>query len=285
MHFWLRNSEGIKVIRVFFLLIVVLLVSSSAIQLDGPCKAVIQEINMGAQNSDESFLACETPSGIIYRVKNASSDTMNLVKKSIWKLDIEILLQFDETAQINIETQEIESNAPPKIIEGTNSSFRKLAVVTGTKSILVVRIIASGVGPSPSELELSDSVFGNNVDGNGADLVTVKSQYDACSHGKINFVEANDRDGNNGVRIRHGAVTISVTNSVNEQDYVIRNAVTNKFYSVFGVYPNALADHVMYCMPPGAMNGIAYAFVNSYLSVYNDLWCTYVTAQMHGTYK
>lgn len=270
-------------IQVIFLM-TALWVSSFAMQLDEPCRAVIQEISGGQQNGDELLLVCETPSGMIYKVKNVSSSVMDLVKKSTRKADTEMILQFDETAQINVNTQEIESTTPPQLIESIRSSPRNLAVVTGTKSILVVRIVASGVGPSPSELALSDSVFGNNADGDGADPINVKSQYAACSHGKINFVEANDRNGNSGVNIRNGTVTISVSTSVNEQDYVIRNAVTTTFYNLFGVYPNAVADHVMYCMPPGSMDTIAYAFVDSYLSVYSDLWCTYVSAQMHGTY-
>ena len=284
MHLLLGSRcKGVMGIRVIFLVVSVLCVSF-AIQLDEPCRAVIQEISGGQQNGDELHLVCETPSGMIYKVQNVSSSVMDLVKKSTRQVDTEMILHFDETAQINVNTQEIESSTPPKLIESISSSPRKLAVVTGTKSILVVRIVASGVGPSPSESALSDSVFGNNADGDGADPVNVKSQYAACSHGKISFVEANDRNGNNGVNIRNGVVTISVATSANEQDYAIRNAVTTTFYNLFGVYPNAVADHVMYCMPPGSMDAIAYAFVDSYLSVYSDLWCTYVSAQMHGTY-
>ena len=284
MHLLLGSCKGVMGIRVIFLVVTAVLWVSFAMQLDEPCRAVIQEISGRQHNSDELLLVCETSSGMIYKVKNVSSSLMDLVKKSTRKPDTEMILQFDETAQINVNTQEIESSTPPQLIKSIISSPRKLAVVTGTKSILVVRIVASGVGPSPSESALSDSVFGNNADGDGADPINVKSQYAACSHGKIRFVEANDRNGNSGVNIRNGAVTISVATSVNEQDYVIRNAVTATFYSLFGVYPNAVADHVMYCMPPGSMDVIAYAFVNSYLSIYSDLWCTYVSAQMHGTY-
>jgi hypothetical protein len=37
----------------------------------------------------------------------------------------------------------------------------------------------------------------------------------------------------------------------------------------------------MYCLPPGAMNGIAYAFVNSWMSVYSNQWCNYPSGQIH----
>ena len=38
---------------------------------------------------------------------------------------------------------------------------------------------------------------------------------------------------------------------------------------------------VMYCLPPGAMPAVAYGVVNSFISVYSDKWCTYVSATMH----
>merc|ERR1711971_566717 len=45
--------------------------------------------------------------------------------------------------------------------------------------------------------------------------------------------------------------------------------------------PNQIADHVMYCLPPSTMGGIAYAYINSWLSVYSDQWCNYLSAQVH----
>ena len=62
----------------------------------------------------------------------------------------------------------------------------------------------------------------------------------------------------------------------------MRNAVTAALNAQFGVTsPNQLADHVMYCLPAGTMEGIAYAYINSWNSVYSNQWCTYVSAQMH----
>ena len=37
----------------------------------------------------------------------------------------------------------------------------------------------------------------------------------------------------------------------------------------------------MYCLPPNTMQGIAYATINSWNSVYSNEWCTYVSAQVH----
>ena len=41
-------------------------------------------------------------------------------------------------------------------------------------------------------------------------------------------------------------------------------------------------DHIMLCLPPGTQDSwIAYGYENGWLSVYNDDWCNYVSAQMH----
>jgi hypothetical protein len=62
----------------------------------------------------------------------------------------------------------------------------------------------------------------------------------------------------------------------------MRNAITDALKENFGVSsPGALADHVMYCLPAGTMDGVAYAYVGSWMSVYSDKWCGSNTAQMH----
>jgi len=52
--------------------------------------------------------------------------------------------------------------------------------------------------------------------------------------------------------------------------------------SQFGVgSPTVLADHVLYCFPPNTMSGIAYAYYNSWNSLYSDNWCRSLSAKMH----
>jgi hypothetical protein len=70
--------------------------------------------------------------------------------------------------------------------------------------------------------------------------------------------------------------------STGKGDWAMQNAITAALKQNFGVSsPAALADHVMYCLPPGTMNGIAYAYVNSWMSVYSDQWCGSLSGQMH----
>jgi hypothetical protein len=155
----------------------------------------------------------------------------------------------------------------------------------GQKTVLAVRIFdANNVGNSFSQQELSDSVFGNN----GADPVSLRSQYSDCSHGQLTFVPTTDLNGQS-ISILNGVTTVRLTaeggTTVSDGDVTMRNAVSSELESQFGMPPYLLADHVMYCLPPNTMSGgtnaIAYAFINSWLSIYNDEWCTYVSAQMH----
>jgi hypothetical protein len=152
---------------------------------------------------------------------------------------------------------------------------RKLAI-QGTRSVLVVNVAASNAKTSFSEAALSDSVFGTF-----GDPVNLRSQYAACSHGKLVINPATSRNGRS-ANIRNGVVTIPVSTSTSQGDVAMRNAVTEQLNYQFSVSsPNQLATHVMYCLPSGTMTGVAYAFIDSWLSVYSNDWCTYVTTQMH----
>jgi len=73
--------------------------------------------------------------------------------------------------------------------------------------------------------------------------------------------------------VQTGATTVTVSTSTSEGDVVMRNAITAELNSQFGVTsPNQIANHVLYCLPPGSMEGIAYAFIYSWMSVYSDNW-------------
>jgi hypothetical protein len=146
---------------------------------------------------------------------------------------------------------------------------RKLAVTTGTKKMLAVRVIASDATTTSTESEISDAWFGTS-----GDAVNLKSQYEACSYNKIQIDPANTTDVSNGVK------TVTISNTVNgTADGVIRDAVTTALGSSF----TSQFDHVMLCLPPGTSEDwIAYAYFNYWLSVYNNEWCDYVSAQMHG---
>ena len=126
-----------------------------------------------------------------------------------------------------------------------------------------MRVEASDASTTATAGELSDDIFGN-----GNDLRNLKSQYSACSYNQMNFKKATGQAG-----IVDGVYTVSLpTTTVNGvDDGTIRNAVTSKLQSDFGTSASNVADYVMLCLPPGTNGGwIAYAYINSWLSVYNN---------------
>jgi hypothetical protein len=157
---------------------------------------------------------------------------------------------------------------------------RNLAKVNGKRKILVVRVIANNRATTAGESALARDVFD--------DSVNVATQYKACSQGKLNFVKANNRairganKGRGETSIRNGVTTVRVNMSTGKGDGAMVNAITAALKQNFGVSsPARLANHVMYCLPRGTMNGIAYAYVNSWMSVYSDQWCGSLSGQMH----
>ena len=147
---------------------------------------------------------------------------------------------------------------------------RRLAVTTGTKTMMAVRIIGADVATTASESEISDGWYGTN-----GDSVNLKSQYAACSYNKLIMNPANS----NGVF--NGVTTVTIANTVTgSANSVIRNAAT----AALGTLATQF-DYTMLCIPPGTSgNWIGYAYLDNWLSVYNDEWCGYLSAQLHGKY-
>jgi hypothetical protein len=148
---------------------------------------------------------------------------------------------------------------------------RRRRLMTGTKTVLALRVEAPDSTTSSSEVVISDKIFGT-----GGDKINLKSQYAACSHDQLNFIAA----AGNG--ITNGVSTVSIDQTVTGVDNsVVRNAVTAAGNTKWGNLQNQ-ANYVMQCLPSGTNGGwIAYAYINHWLSVYNNLWCNYPSAQLH----
>jgi hypothetical protein len=145
---------------------------------------------------------------------------------------------------------------------------------TGVKKVLVIRAVASDGSTTASEAQLSDDIFGT-----AGDPINLKSQYQACSDGKLVFepVTTNALVGTDGVY----TVTLPTTNVTGASDSVIRTAMINQATADLGSL-TSIANYVMLCLPPGTTGGwIAYAYINHWQSVYNDNWCRYPSAQLH----
>jgi len=253
----------------------------------------------------------QLPDGTIYEVKNAQAGWANNLKSGKFSVHIPPGAVVFSDGTIDIKgmkldasqifgnrggkgnglfdrslTEEVDAN-----IERTPEQQRNLAALqssralqSGTRTVLAVRILLTdGQYNFADQTGLSNDVFGN-----GVDTSNLKSQYAACSANKLIFDKAPNRsmtsNPNDGTTaISNGVVDIKVALAVAPRiDGAIVNAVTTKINSVFGVTsPNQLANHVMYCLPSGTMDGIAYAYINSWNSVYSNEWCNYVSGQMH----
>ena len=80
-------------------------------------------------------------------------------------------------------------------------------------------------------------------------------------------------------------MTIQVSTVPSQGDGAMRNAAVAELQNVFGVSAQSLADHVMLCLPPGTMSGVAYAYIDWYLSVFNNGWCNSPSAQMREFFE
>lgn len=128
------------------------------------------------------------------------------------------------------------------------SRRRRLAsntVVTGTKSVLVIRVrsTSDAAETSSSADTLYQRVF--------ADAVNLKSQTLACSHGKLNFVPASGHPTiTNGVTTVQMAARVIGRNFNQVEDDVIAAATAQ----LGGGALNSKFNHVMICMPPGTVD-------------------------------
>ena len=157
---------------------------------------------------------------------------------------------------------------------GLEEDRRRLT--TGTKTVLALRVVAPDSSTTSDEATISDEIFGTS-----GDAINLSSQYAVCSYDQLIFEPFNGAT-STGEQITNGVATVEITENVNgADDGTIRNAITNAGNSKFGNMQSQF-DYVMQCLPPGT-NGswIAYAYVNSWLSVYNDNWCNYPSGQMH----
>ena len=148
-------------------------------------------------------------------------------------------------------------------------SRRRLATANGEQRVLAVRVTTRKLtGHSNTFADTSDSIFGN-----AGDLVNLKSQYEGCSHGKVTIEPVE------GPGIINGVIDIEVNANNDVGD--LEGAAENYFWA--NILPDLESewDLVMLCMPRDInWGGIAYAYINSWLSVYNDDWCTYPSVQL-----
>lgn len=150
-----------------------------------------------------------------------------------------------------------------------STNQRKLAVV-GNRSVLAVRVQAKDSSTTASAEVLSREIFGIQDSSGQSDSFNLVSAYNQCSHGQLTFSPATYTSKNNLVKNGVYTATLLDENIQGQSDTQVRNKVLNRLEEVFGDDLNSVFDHVMLCIPPGTGNWAAYAYINGFVSVYND---------------
>jgi len=241
-------------------------------------------------DNDELWLSCETPSGMIYKIQESDNSWVKTLMQDQVFLSGGAFLLTPDKSEVDMRTQSLkipkddlsflEKEETNKSTKSTKArKGRKMArqleiSPVGERSVLVVRVELGDSLPTNSEEQLSASVFGNDLD-----PVNLSSQFKACSYGQLTFVKALDREGLVGDTIFDGVTTVSLPDVQTSSHHAfIRNRISDALNIAYNVTsPNELADHVMYCLPPGSMPAVAYGIVNSFITVYLNNWCTYVS--------
>ena len=154
-----------------------------------------------------------------------------------------------------------------------NKDDRHLATTADTtKTVLVIRIDAADFSTTASEQQLSDDIFGTS-----GDSFNLATGYEECSSNSLKFIAGVTNAGE-----VQGVHTVTLTENVADYtDSQLRTLALDKTTEVYGDLASTY-NHVMVCLPNIPLfGGIAYAYINSWLSVYNDDWCSYPSAQLH----
>lgn len=159
------------------------------------------------------------------------------------------------------------------------------------RTILMVLVSAddSVLTSSVTSPTVSTAVFGSGL--------SVSSQISACSYGNLTLSPAQGHDFPADTAADAGITTVNLNQNITGEDITttgfgsgVEGAITTALNDNYGVSsPAQLADHVMYCVPPGTGGWVAYAYTSFYstttplpfppvtpfgwLSVYNDIAC------------
>lgn len=135
----------------------------------------------------------------------------------------------------------------------------------GSHTVLALNVISSeGNTTGYDNFHLADSVFGSLV--GGPNLVSLASQFRACSHDKLEFSPLPDQSSANVSLVddvTYGVATVYSTVSTASGQGAMRSDATSKLSTAHG--RKGGADYVMVCLP---LSLRPYAYINHWLSVY-----------------
>jgi hypothetical protein len=148
---------------------------------------------------------------------------------------------------------------------------RRLAEAKGTLKVLVVYIRASNASPTPSTNSVYQTAFQNEV--------SLKSQFARCSLNQLQLEPTALGVLDVTVNMRVGST--DKTQFVNAAEDLALARIRSITGDTSITNTRQYADLVMYIVPPGTGNWLAYASVGGGMSVYNDKWSIYLSATAH----
>jgi len=146
---------------------------------------------------------------------------------------------------------------------------------TGELLTLVVRVSTRDSAP-PSSSDLSTDVFN--------DEYCLKSQYNRCSFGQLQIREYLPGEESQINTTAPGVIDILLqdTDANGNTKEAIQELANAQLRNILGVSdPGSIFDLVLFCMPPGMGEWLAYAYLGRWDSYYNNDMCQSVSQQMH----
>jgi len=168
----------------------------------------------------------------------------------------------------------------------SRNNKRNLAIVTGKKPILVVKVTdINGLARTESAAQIGDDVFGTN-----GDPVNLKSQLFGCSMEKLDVTEGDQEDTSltngvpNGQGVAPGVMEVTIQLSLQSEGRgTVRNAVTTAVQNAIGESLPGRYQQVMYVLQGCYVEcgWAAYAYINSWNSVYQGVYYKHTGVQVH----
>lgn len=247
-------------------------------RLQYPCTLLIEDAEYEDPALDDTHMSCELDPrdadgrhGVIVSLEGfrleqeRKSDGGELIYSGREKFDLTGAEYNPDTGLARLPVGE---SASSRIVR--EPGIQSVDPPLGTKRVLVIRPLALDSNTTASAEEISDHIFGTF-----GRLHNLRTQYQACSHGKFEILPAEGVE--NGVLEVPIGQNVSGLTAGNVRGLALPIASEMLGYEL----PGEL-DHIIFCMPPGTNgNWIATAFVNHWMSQYNNNWCLYLTAQMH----
>eukprot|EP00546_Thalassionema_frauenfeldii_P004699 CAMPEP_0178923094 /NCGR_PEP_ID=MMETSP0786-20121207/16525_1 /TAXON_ID=186022 /ORGANISM="Thalassionema frauenfeldii, Strain CCMP 1798" /LENGTH=1178 /DNA_ID=CAMNT_0020597545 /DNA_START=131 /DNA_END=3664 /DNA_ORIENTATION=- len=175
-------------------------------------------------------------------------------------------------------------NSDSSGIELAHRRHRNLAVkLQGESTLAIIRVKGkNNIQPAKSASQLSDIFFGTNSI-NDANAQYFSKRYEACSFGKKKFIPAT------GTGFVDGVMELYIDFAITNQNiFMLQNEIINALATQFGDFVHNTYDHIAFIMPSGTryedngpLNWMAYAYMTSYLSVFNDQATQYLSHQVH----